>query len=288
MQTRSDVRNGPQARVIAICADDYGVDTAVNDAIVDLASKERLTATSVLVDGAALEQAKQALSPLALDLGLHLNFTDAIGNLTAKDVMPLSTLIVRSHARLLSKEWVRAGVERQLDRFEALFGRGPDYVDGHLHIHQLPIIRDVLTEALEKRYGRGSLWIRDTRPSLSMQAHGPWLSRIKTWVIAHLGMATLVKRAKQRGWETNHGFAGVYDFTRPHPPFFDMFRDWCGHCESGALIMTHPSRKALPGDPIGQARVAEYETLNSDDLSQYLASQQIKVGRLSQLLSDLP
>lgn len=287
-QTVSATKDGLEPRIIAICADDYGVDAAVNDAIVDLAKKGRLSATSVLVDGAALGQAKQALSPLPLDLGLHLNFTDAIGDLHTKDVMPLPKLILRAHARSLDKQWVRSGVERQLDRFEALFGRGPDYVDGHLHIHQLPIIREALIEALEHRGGGGSLWMRDTRPPPSMQAHGPRLSRIKAWVIAHLGMATLAKRAERHGILSNRGFAGVYDFTRAHPPFFDMFRDWCGHCESGALIMTHPSTHALPGDPIGQARVAEYGVLISDELGHYLASQRLKVGRLSQLLSNLP
>jgi|AntAceMinimDraft_13_1070369.scaffolds.fasta_scaffold22832_2 predicted glycoside hydrolase/deacetylase ChbG (UPF0249 family) len=281
-------KSGNEPRAIAICADDYGVDDAVNEAIVDLAIRGRLTATSVLVDGASLEQAADVLSALPLDIGLHLNFTDAIGDLSTKQVMPLWTLILRAHARLLDKSWVRAGVERQLDRFETLFGRGPDYVDGHLHIHQLPIIRDVLVETFAQRYNRGPLWIRDTRLPPAMYTQGPWVSRVKTWVIGHLGMATLAEQVKRHGWASNRGFAGVYDFTRPHPPFFEMFQSWCAHCDSGALIMTHPSTRALPGDPIGQARVAEYQALTSDALGDYLVAQQIRVGRLSQLLSTLP
>lgn len=277
-----------QVKKISICADDYGVDQAVNDAIVDLGHQGRLSATSVLVDGPELANVDLLLSPIPLDVGLHLNFTEAIGDLRAADVVPLGQLIVRTHTRQISEPWVREGVARQLDRFEALFGRGPDYIDGHLHIHQLPIIRDVLVEMLDRRYNRKLLWIRDTRAPVSMRGDGSWPGRIKPWVVGHLGMATLARLTKRRGWRTNRGFAGVYDFTRPHPPYLDMFRHWCSHCESGALIMTHPSMRSIVGDPIGQSRVEEYRALASEAFGEYLTQSHTRIKQLSQVLSDLP
>jgi len=155
--------NNTIERQVAICADDFGVDQAVNDAIVDLAAQGRLSATSVLVDGAAVQSANELLGPLALDIGLHLNLTDAIGQLKAADVKPLTRLILKSHARQLNHQWVRAAIERQFDRFEGLFGKPPDYVDGHLHVHQLPIIRDMLMDVLSRRYLGPKIWLRDTR-----------------------------------------------------------------------------------------------------------------------------
>lgn len=274
--------------VIGICADDYGVDKTVNDAIVDLGYRGRLSATSVLVDGPELTDVGRLLSPISLDVGLHLNFTDAIGDLSVADVLPLGQLIVRAHARLLNQHWVRQGIQRQLDRFEVLFGRAPDYVDGHLHIHQLPIIRETLVESLNQRYGQQALWIRDTRASMSKHGYHAWAGGIKPWVIGHLGMATLVKLSQRHGWLTNRGFAGVYDFTRPHPPYNEMLRFWCSHCENGALIMTHPSTQAIAGDPIGQSRVEEYKTLASDEFGQYLQESRLYIERPSQLLSGLP
>lgn len=275
-------------RTVAVCADDFGVDEAVNTAIVDLAAQGRLSATSVLVDGLALVDANTRLAPLPLDIGLHLNFTDAIGKLTAEDVKPLSRLIVQAHMRQLSHQWVRGSVERQFDRFESVFGRAPGYVDGHLHIHQLPVIRDVLVNVIGKRYPGQSLWLRDTRPPAAMRPFWSWSDRFKPWVIGHLGVAGLVKQSARLGLRTNQGFVGVYDFTRQHPAYLDMLKFWCSHCKTGSLIMTHPAKRSLVNDPIGQARVDEYEVLGSSAFGQYLTDKKIRIARLSQVLSTLP
>ena len=40
----------------------------------------------------------------------------------------------------------------------------PDFIDGHHHVHQLPIIRSKLIEIIKKKYFKknDSLWIRVT------------------------------------------------------------------------------------------------------------------------------
>jgi predicted glycoside hydrolase/deacetylase ChbG (UPF0249 family) len=223
-----------------------------------------------------------------VDIGLHLNFTDAIGQLSGASVQPLSHLILRAHARQLSPQWISQSIERQLDRFESLFSRGPDYVDGHLHIHQLPMIREALVAALERRYRDQPLWIRDTRSPPAMTQAWSWSDRLKPWVIGHLGMARLAKQSLERGWPSNRGFVGVYDFTRDHPPFFEMLKFWCSHCVSGSLIMTHPAERCLPNDPIGQSRVDYYRVLGGKALGDYLTEKDIHIKRLSQVLSTFP
>lgn len=275
-------------RQVAFCADDFGVDQAVNDAIVDLAARSRLSATSVLVDGSAVQNAKTLLGPLALDIGLHLNLTDAIGQLTSTDVKPLARLILQAHARQLSRQWVRAGIERQFDRFEGLFGQAPDYVDGHLHVHQLPIVRDGLIDVLNRRYPGQKIWIRDTRSPPGLKQSWSWSDRFKPWLIGHLGMPALATQAHANGWQTNHGFVGVYDFTRTHPAYDDMLKRWCAHCTTGSLIMTHPAKQSMAGDSIGQSRVDEYLVLGSDAFGQYLSDVNIRVARLSHVFSTLP
>ena len=273
---------------VAICADDFGVDQAVNDAIVELAQARRLSATSVLVDASHAELGAAALEALPLDIGLHLNFTEAVGTLAGSEVMPLKHLIVKAHSGLLDRGWVQQGVDRQLDRFEDIFKRAPDYVDGHLHIHQLPVIRDVLLQALKRRYPRTAVWIRDTRALPGVDRGCPWADRFKTWVVGHLGMARLAREAGSLGFGLNRGFAGVYDFTGKHPPFMAMMDTWLALCGPGALIMTHPSREELPGDPIGRARVQEYEALASEAFAQRLDHHGLSVVRLSQMGSSLP
>jgi predicted glycoside hydrolase/deacetylase ChbG (UPF0249 family) len=273
---------------VALCADDFGVDEAVNDAIVELAQARRLSATSVLVDASRAQSGAAALKALPMDIGLHLNFTEAVGELAASEVMPLKQLIVKAHSGLLDRRWVQQGVDRQLDRFEEIFDRAPDYLDGHLHIHQLPVIRDVLLKALRVRYPDAVIWIRDTRALPGIERSGPRVDRFKTWVVGHLGMARLAREATTLGFGLNRGFAGVYDFTGNNPPFMAMMGAWLARCGPGALIMTHPSHTELPGDPIGRARVQEYEALASDDFAQLLEHHSLSVVRLSQMGWSLP
>lgn len=271
---------------IAICADDYGVDVNVDRAIVDLARRERLTATSVLVDAPIGQESLQALQTLDIDVGLHLNFTEVLGDLPASAVMSLNHLILRSHAHMLSRRWVRANIERQLDRFEALLGRTPDYVDGHLHIHQLPIIRDELLAALRTRKLPPGFWVRDTRAGVL--SGSPLAEQFKSWVVGHLGMRQLARHACTQGIDLNRGFFGVYDFTAEHRPFMRMMSQWLAFAKPGALVMTHPSQKALAGDPIGQSRVLEYQALGSDTFAELLKQQGVKLVRTSQAISSLP
>lgn len=273
-------------KAIAICADDYGVDVNVDRAIVDLARRRRLTATSVLVDAQIGEESLQDLQTLEIDIGLHLNFTQALGDLSASAVMPLNSLILRSHARILSRQWVRANIERQLTRFEALLGREPDYVDGHLHIHQLPIIRDELLAALRARKLPPGFWVRDTRAGVLSSS--PWPERFKSWVVGHLGMRQLARHARTQNIHLNQGFYGVYDFTVEHRPFMQMMAQWLEHARSGALVMTHPSQQALAGDPIGQSRLLEYQALGSDSFAELLKRQGVTLARTSYAMSSLP
>ncbi|MCD8505563.1 MAG: ChbG/HpnK family deacetylase [Burkholderiaceae bacterium] len=273
-------------KTIAICADDYGVDVEVNRAIVDLAGLDRLTATSVLVDADIDSESIAALKSLNIDIGLHLNFTEVLGHLPVNAVMPLNQLIMRSHARLLSSQWVRQNIERQLDQFEALLGRAPNYVDGHLHIHQLPMIRDELLKALSMRQLPAGFWVRDTRAGDLSGA--PWAERFKAAVIGNLGMSALARAAHDQRLGVNQGFFGVYDFTKAHRPFMQMMAGWLAHARSGSLVMTHPSCHCLPGDPIGQARVDEYRALASEAFGSLLQQQGVTLARASQALSSLP
>lgn len=266
---------------IAICADDFGVDPAVNDAIVELAGRGRLTATSVLVDASVKGTSAHALQMLDLDIGLHLNFTEVLGDLASGDVMSLGQLIVRAHLRRLSHRWVLDNIERQLSRFEDLFGRAPDYVDGHLHVHQLPQIREALVQQLAARELPSGFWLRDTRAG-SLRG-SPCSEQLKAAVIGHLGMSALAGQARDHEWSLNRGFFGVYDFAHSHRPFERMLDQWIRSASAGALIMTHPSSRTIPGDPIGQARVVEHSVLGSQAFVDGLKEQQVILGRLTRI-----
>ena len=273
---------------VVVCADDFGVDQGVNQAIVELARAGRLSATSVLVDAPYAQAATQALAGLPIDLGLHLNMTEVVGDLSSKDVLSLPSLILRTHARLVDLPWVRRVISRQLDRFEDLLGRVPDYVDGHLHVHQLPVVRDVLMAELKRRYPADALWVRDTRAARGSTQGWPVRDRFKTWMIGRLGMPTLARQAQVLGYQTNRGFLGVYDFTQPHAAYETMMQQWLSCSVPGSLIMTHPSTTLLAGDPIGEQRVQEFNFLLGGSFGALLQSLDVSVKRLSEIKSSLP
>ena len=281
---------------ILICADDYGLHPDVDRAIVDLAARHRIGATSVLVDAQGLRERAMWLDSLDVDVGLHLNLTQVVGDLDATDVhTSLGRLILACYLGKISRQWVQRAVSRQLDRFEALFDRMPDYVDGHQHVHQLPVVRDVLLEELNRRFGQMSQeaasqpctrpWIRSTRaiPGLMRTGLRQWL---KAMVIQGLGGKSLDRSARAAGFLMNAGFAGIYDFTKPALPYEVLMQRWLDGCGQGSMIMTHPSCMLLAGDPVGKARLMEYQVLGGDVFSRLLIERDLCIVRLSKYLPD--
>src|SRR5471032_2393073 len=138
-------------RRIWLCADDYGISPGVNRGIRELIGRGRLNATSVMVVGPAIDrdevsalQAAAAKNPRCA-IGLHATLTAPFRPLTMH-FQPLDGGIFLSFPKLL-----RAGLLRRLDpeiivaeltvqlaAFNELFGRVPDFVDGHQHAQLFP------------------------------------------------------------------------------------------------------------------------------------------------------
>ncbi len=55
--------------------------------------------------------------------------------------LPLAAMAGRALAHWLKPEDLELEIARQFAAFQAGFGRTPDYVDGHQHIHVFPQIR---------------------------------------------------------------------------------------------------------------------------------------------------
>ena len=58
--------------------------------------------------------------------------------------LPLATTLRRAHLRSLQPKLLIAEISRQFEAFVAAFGRPPDFVDGHHHVHLFPQIRDAV------------------------------------------------------------------------------------------------------------------------------------------------
>ena len=102
------------------------------------------------------------------DIGLHFNLTlgaplGTMPKFAPKGAFPSVSEVIRLSARgKLPMDEIREELDRQLDRFQAVMLRPPDFVDGHQHVQALPAIRGALLDALEQRRLQGKCWLRDS------------------------------------------------------------------------------------------------------------------------------
>jgi predicted glycoside hydrolase/deacetylase ChbG (UPF0249 family) len=267
---------------IVFCADDFGLEAGVDQAIVALAGLGRISATGCLVQAPHFEQSARALKGLPIDLGLHLNLTEPLGQTGL--CLSLGQLLWRTYSGLISKQALAEQIDTQLDLFEQHVGQVPDFIDGHLHVHQFPVVRDVLLQAVRRRYSNNLPWIRDTRAA-SMSARLPVTQRLKAQLIGALGAASLVRQAQQFGIQSNRGFAGAYDFDRPHPAYETMLSAWLEQAASHMLFMVHPATQASSALAFGVDRIEEYRVLSSDAFAAHLQQRGLQITRLSTLLA---
>lgn len=264
-------------RRIGVCADDFGMSPGVNLAVQQLARQRRISALSCLVDGpAAREGASTVRSErLDADVGLHLNLTDAFPE--APFHLPLSQLIARCYARAIRPQVIREEVRRQLDRFEDLFGFPPDHVDGHLHVHQLPLVRTELLGELASRYPGRLPWLRSGRAGTSRT--------VKPAVIGALGAGAFTRQAHRKGFGTNRYLLGVYAFN-DKTEYLRRLESWFAQAGEDDLLMCHPASGFRGGEPHEMARHKEFQALTCPQYPNLLARSNLAVTRPSSLRSQ--
>jgi predicted glycoside hydrolase/deacetylase ChbG (UPF0249 family) len=268
----------PLLRPLIVSADDFGIEPGVDAAIIELAHAGRLSATGCLVTAQRFPEAAPQLATLPIDVGVHLNFTEFLG--LPGLYVPIGRLIALAYTRRIGRAEVRQHIHAQLDLFEQYVKRAPDFVDGHLHVHQFPVIREELLDALSQRYAGRLPWLRDTKPT-QMSSMLPFMQRFKAHVISTLGSAQLVRLAKQSGVVVNDGFMGAYDFSRPHPTYLTMLGEWLKYARANSVLMTHPAQYASDRLAFGTDRIEEYRVLGSESFTSLLSQHHLRVSRLS-------
>jgi len=174
----------------------------IDNAALHLADMHRAHAISCLVGGKSWgvsSRLLRLLNPGGIDIGLHLDLTET--PLLGAPRRSLRELIVASHLRLLDRRIIRAEIRAQLDAFEQALGRGPAFVDGHQHVHQLPMVRSELLAELNTRAGGSVPWIRSTRaPPAGRSTHRAAPGFFKPRVIEGLGAHALASAAHRFGY----------------------------------------------------------------------------------------
>lgn len=275
-------------RRIWLCADDYGMSPGVNRAIRELIEKRRLNATSVMVVGAAISRAEidgltqtVATNPNCA-IGLHATLTAPFAPLTMHfkpfdggQFLPLGRLLRTSLLRQLDAEIVHAELLAQIAAFRQMFGRGPDYIDGHQHAQLFPQIRDAFLSAV-KETAPGA-WVRQCGRNLPLSQR---LSNPKALLLDTLS-ETFRRKAAHEGVAFNTGFAGAYDMVRGGD-FSAAMQEFLAGLPDGGLVMCHPGYvdEILIGlDNVTHQRERELAFLNSDAFPQLLAETNVTLDR---------
>jgi hypothetical protein len=266
-------------RRIWLCADDYGISPAVNAAIRELILRGRINATSVMTaapyigadEAAALDELNSGEKRAAL--GLHVTLTgpfkpmsEGFAPLAHGHFVPLNKMMRLAITRRLNPERLVIEVATQVQAFVMAFGRPPDFIDGHQHVHLFPQVRDAVLAVTAQ--AAPDAWVRQCgRPPAAIR-----LKDRKELVLDVLSLA-FRRKARQAGVTTNPAFAGAYDFD-DKPDFARLFPRFLAGLPDGGLIMCHPGfvdveLKRL--DPLTHQREREFAYFNSEDFPKLLA-----------------
>lgn len=279
--------NDAALRRIWLCADDYGLAEGVNRAIRDLISRGRLNATSVMVVGPAIGrnevaelQAAAAASPRCA-IGLHATLTAPFRPLSMHFrpvdgglFLPFQTMLRSGLLRRLDPDMIEDELLVQLAAFKDLFGRAPDFVDGHQHAQLFPQVRDAFLAAVKE--AAPGAWVRQGG---RLQPLAKRLGAPKALVLDVLS-AQFRKRAAAAGIRFNPAFAGAYDFTTS-PDFGVLMRQFLEGLPEGGLVMCHPGfvDETLEGlDPLTTQREAEHAYLAGAQFPPLLAANNVTLG----------
>ena len=275
------------ARRIWLCADDYGISPGVNRAICDLIGRGRLNATSVMVVGPAIGRAEVESLELAAKsnprcaIGLHVTLTAPFRPLTMHFrpldggvFLPFRKLLRAGLMRQLDPEIVQAEVSIQLSTFQDLFGRNPDFVDGHQHAQLYPMVRDGFLAAVRER--APNAWVRQAR------RNRPLIRRPASPKALFLDfLSTQFKRRAERARiATNPAFAGAYDYSRK-ADYGALMREFLDGLPEYGVVMCHPGfvDETLVGlDPLTAAREIEHAYLSSDAFPILLAASNVTLS----------
>ena len=154
-------------RQLVVNADDFGFTPDVNEGIVEAHRTGILTATTLMANGAAFDDAvRQAQETSSLDVGCHLVLIGGKSLLTGRTLPATVPQLLGALAKrqLRPYDELKAQVRRILDA-----GLRPSHLDTHKHTHLAPAVLDAVARLGEEF---GISWVRRPFDFPLNAAHG--------------------------------------------------------------------------------------------------------------------
>lgn len=269
---------------IVLCADDYGQDPDISQAIINLLGQGRISATSCLVNTQDWLTHAKWLAPFkeSADIGLHFNLTEgaplseAYRHAYGESMPGLSSVLINALLRRLDSQAIEAECHAQIDRFIEGMGCYPRYVDGHQHVHQFPVVREALIRVYRQRLAAHQVYLRWVNAPIRLR---DIFQNPKKIIIQWMGARPFKMQLDENNIPHNQSFAGIYSFSKSRS-YADYFRGFLGSIRDGGLIMCHPGLDSPnSNDVIAHARGVEYAYLSSAQFLADCAAYHIEITR---------
>jgi predicted glycoside hydrolase/deacetylase ChbG (UPF0249 family) len=207
-------------------------------------------------------------------IGLHVTLTapfaplsDGFHPLRTRHFPSIHEMGRLAHLRRLSTERLALEIRSQLRRFIEAFGRSPDFIDGHQHVHLFPQVRDAfLKVAAEMASGA---WVRQCG-----RARGARRLRDSKALVLDLLSVRFRAKARRLGIRMNPAFAGAYDFASK-TDYATIFTRFLAGLPDGGLVMSHPGfvdAQLQSLDPLTYQREREFAFFESEMFPRVLAA----------------
>ncbi|MDX8440809.1 ChbG/HpnK family deacetylase [Mesorhizobium australafricanum] len=266
-------------RSIRLIADDYGLAPGVSDAILELIDLGRLTGTGCMTGFPEWEEAAARIRPFRrrAAVGLHLTLTDQVAatgpsSLASDGKLPgLASLALPVRRGRIDERDVHAELDAQYDRFVETLTGPPDYIDGHQHVHFLPVVRNWLLA----RFGASA-----RKPALRGAPGLPGMDAAAPKIAAVAALAAGFNGSMRRaGFSVMTPLSGIYDWRQPEK-FASTLRAAIKTLPERGVFMCHPGHVddiLRARDPMQGVREVEYTVLSSQDFSASLDRAGVRV-----------
>jgi hopanoid biosynthesis associated protein HpnK len=179
----------PCRRLCIITADDFGLHTAVNEAVEAAHRAGALTAASLMVGAPAVQDAAQRARALpGLRVGLHLTLTDGLAVLPRQQIPDLVDADNRFHdnmagagLRFFALPRVRAQLAAEIRAQFAAFARlgiTLDHLDAHKHFHLHPTVLS-LALRIGREFGLRAVRVPAEPQLTATTLLAPWLALMR-------------------------------------------------------------------------------------------------------------
>lgn len=275
------------AKQVIINADDFGLSSAVNDAVSDAAEKGVLSSATIMANMPAFEDAVRTAARLpGLGVGVHLNFLRgtpicdpaSIRSLVGRDgCFPggVGPLLIRFLTGRVDLEHVERELSAQV-RHVIDSGITPTHIDSEKHLHLFfPQVWDTVCRVANK-HGIACVRVaREDRQQTYAGLNTSFKQRLKATVIRRRSL-DFAKVASRHGLCFTDRFFGIAMTGRMTP---DVYRTVFQSLAAGSIeIMCHPAKSTGAATFTGfsswldRRRVTEYRALMSSETRDALAS----------------